>query len=87
MEKVVKERKEYQQAVNNLEKALHEFENGIKIMSTCVDYENFSTGELKEITVIVLKIAKLCKKVAEMSKKHKQLAWAETQVFDDEEGY
>lgn len=81
MEKKAKERKEYQEAVVNLEKALHEFECGIKIMSNCYDFQNYTVKELKEITVIVLKLAKLCKKVAEMSKKHKQEMFVDEFAF------
>jgi len=76
MDKSEKERKEYQSSVNNLEKALHEFENAIKIMANCIDFDNFTTGELHEITALVLRLAKDCKKIANMAKKHKSQAYA-----------
>lgn len=76
MDKSTKERKEYQNSVNNLEKALHEFEHSISIMANCIDYDNFSVGELHEITALVLKLAKDCKKIANMAKKHKSQAYS-----------
>ena len=85
MDKKDKERKEYQQAMVNMEQAFHTFDDSIKIMTNSIDFQYMSAGELNEVTSIVLKISKLCKKVAEMAKKHKAKRYSE-EIYYDEEG-
>lgn len=81
MDKKAKERKEYQKALVNLQKSLEIFDDSIRIMEGAVEGQDLTVAQMNEISNIILKNAKLCKKVAEDAKENKRKQWSLNQGF------